>query len=283
MYKYTSKPNSRGTKTHIGKFESVEDATPLNESIFPTSINYQEGIKSLFEHINALLKNKEKLDGVGISSTGYIENNRIRDTELLSDWIDQPILEDLKKAVLGVSKVSIMNDGACSALGEYYFGRTPTSDNFLYIIVGTGFGGSFLSTQSGKPSVIAMEPGYMVIPTKYKNSLPIEYQILQTAIGGNFLSQQINEKLEEIQDDHFIWDRLAEYLALSINNMSVLLTPQKVVFAGGLIEKRKFIIEKVSQRMDQFKYLVGIKPDLYLSKIKGNVSLLGALALLKET
>ncbi len=270
-----------GTKIHLAKFESTETATPIKENTFPTPEKYKDAVKEIVKQINALVDEKEKILGIGISSTGFIENKMITKTELLADWLNKPISNDISQKT-GAKNIKIMNDAACSALGEFYFGGTPRTKNFLYLIVGTGFGGSFLNVTNGNPVVIPMEPGYMVVPTRYKNKTPTSHQMLQLLVGGKFLSKQIKQDLEKIDDNHLIWDQTAEYLALTINNISALLTPEKVILAGGLIQKRSFLVEKITKNLNQYEETIQLMPTVYLSEIKTNVSLLGALALLKN-
>ena len=60
----------------------------------------------------------------------------------LPGWIDFPILDILKKKYN--VPATLLNDADASALAEYHYGAGQGTDNFIYMIVGTGFGSGII-------------------------------------------------------------------------------------------------------------------------------------------
>lgn len=184
----------------------------------------------------------DAIEGIisGISAVPYLHYFPIK-----KEW------EDL----FGVP-VSMENDANCAALAELWLGAAKDSQNALFIVIGSGIGGSVIINRKlfkGK-DLFGGEFGYMLLDGQHTLSelgspvhtaeLYSKELGLDTVVDGKFLFQEA-DRGEPVAMEYV--EGLIDALALGIYNLSISFNPDMVVIGGGL-STRKDLIQRLNKR-----------------------------------
>ncbi len=135
-------------------------------------------------------------------------------------------------------------DVNAAALGEYTWGAGKNCDPLVYITVGTGIGGGVLI--GGKPLHGAMHPeiGHLHIP-QVMTTAPQPDGVcpfhggncLEGLISGPALAARWGAPAESIPPEHECWGEFATLLALGLVNLTLTLSPQRIILGGGVMHQ----------------------------------------------
>jgi len=144
-------------------------------------------------------------------------------------------------------------DANGAALGEYYWGQAQGLDNVIYITVGTGIGVGVVV--EGNPMHGAMHPeaGHLLIPQlrddDFSGTCPFHGNCLEGLACGPALLQRAGVvSASELSDDHPVWQIEAHYLACAAVNYILTLSPQRIIFGGGVMQQTG-LIESIRKGM----------------------------------
>ncbi|WP_194775821.1 ROK family protein [Pararhodonellum marinum] len=269
-----------------------EDTQPLSKS--PTGFNV-----GFVEVVGKYLSKFKQVQKVGIGLPGLISKDRTTTLEI-------PAIRSLdgfhlKGALLerypGKS-FFLENDASAAALGEFRFGKSKASPNFLFITMGTGIGsacvidGEIFKGSRGN----AMEMGHMLS----RGNVTLEKLIGRDGIL-HILDQMVNaypEKAEELLNQelgtHLMVDsaksgnqvallafqEVGDILGEAIVSTMRILDVNEVYFGGGISAGLEFMMPSIDKTIRQY-----ITPyyhkDLKLKKatLGNNAGTLGAAAL----
>jgi fructokinase len=177
-----------------------------------------------------------------------------------------------------------------AVLGEYYWGAGQGLDPLVYITVGTGVGGGVLI--GGKPhhGLLHPEIGHLQVPVpKGANKdghCPFHRHCVEGYVSGPAIAARWGVSAEKMPADSPAWNEVAEVLAALCVNLTLTLSPRRIILGGGVMKQRHLL----PLIQGQFKsilngYLrapeVGAKLDHYLvvPKLGDEAGVLGALAL----
>lgn len=269
-----------GTKIAFAKIDNLQKPTITVKEIISTPHDYEQGLEKIFAHIDKYSK-WAKLEGISLTIPGVVANERLELLTNLPDWNNKPIVKVLSKRY-NVNVIA-RNDAVATARAERYFGKAKDTHRYLYIILGTGFGATYVHRVSNYFLELPLEPEYMIINPEGTDRKHFETKGLLGAYATGAIIQEklgINS-LASLEDDDPIWDEYAKYLGIGLNNLITLFHPPKIIFAGGIIVNRKFLINKI--RMEIAKYIEYLpQPELEITDFLQDASLYGAIALLYE-
>jgi fructokinase len=194
-------------------------------------------------------KKHKDIKSIGIGSFGPIETNSkakkygfILHTPKQA-WIDCDFLGYIKKA-LNIP-VGFYTDVDAAALGEYHHGAGKGFYNFLYMTVGTGIGASAMIDGKIVHGLEHSEMGHILIPhDKTKDGFPgccvyhgdcFEGLACGTAIKARW---QVKSALD-LPEGHQAWNLEAEYLAAGLMNCILILSPQRIILGGGVMQQQQ--------------------------------------------
>lgn len=265
-----------GTKTDIAVFKSRDISSKIKEEQFPTFQSYTEEVSKIKDVISEF--DIQAITSINISLAGIVGyDNTIEQVSNLPDYQGKPLAQDLN-AIFNVN-VRIVQDSTCSALCEYLYGDIKKHKKIVHLILGTGLGGTFLDNRNSL-TISPIEPGGMIIDkTDAREHEFTELKgILEAYVGGRNIGYHYDTDLSQLPDDHEIWEEVANYLTIGINNIACILKPEIVVIGGGLAIKRQKALSSVQEKINAYHTFV-TPPIVEFSQISGNSSLLGALAL----
>ena len=139
--------------------------------------------------------------------------------------------------------VAFDTDVNAAALGEHRWGPTDALGSLVYVTVGTGIGGG--AVIEGRPLHGAGHPemGHVRIPhdraaDPFEGSCPYHGDCLEGLASGPAMEARWGAPAGSLPEDHPAWDLETEYLAHGVANITVTLSPERIVMGGGVMKQR---------------------------------------------
>ena len=196
-------------------------------------------------------------------------------------------------AALGVP-VAFDTDVNGAALGERRWGAARGLDTFVYVTVGTGIGGGGMVGGELMHGLVHPEMGHMLLPRDpaadaFEGCCPFHGDCLEGLASGPAIAARWDRPATELPPDHPAWALEAEYLALMCANLTVVLSPQRIVLGGGVMEQRQLfpaIRRRLQERLAGYVQSPAILEDVDAYVVPPGLGslagVLGALALAKR-
>ncbi|MDE2717415.1 MAG: ROK family protein [Chloroflexota bacterium] len=139
--------------------------------------------------------------------------------------------------------VALDTDVNAAALGEHRWGAGVGLDSLVYITVGTGIGGGAVVASRPVHGASHPEMGHVRIPhdresDPFEGFCPYHGDCFEGLAAGPAIELRWGIPGESLPEDHPAWALEAEYLAAGIANIVLVLSPQRIVVGGGVMEQR---------------------------------------------
>jgi fructokinase len=249
---------------------------------------------AFFQHI----QDKQPLAAIGIGSFGPIDLNLKSPTygyittTPKPGWANTDFVGPIRQA-LGIP-VGFDTDVNAAALGEYKWGAGRDLDSLIYLTIGTGIGGGGIV--DGKPihGLVHPEMGHLLIPhdrneDPFAGVCPFHRDCWEGLASGPALESRWGQPAESLPLDHPAWALEAKYIALALANLTMTLSPQRIILGGGVMDQAQLyplIRNEVKRLLNDYIKAPGIleKIDQYIvPPALGNRSgVLGAIALAQQ-
>lgn len=215
------------------------------EARFPTETP-EVTISKAIEFFREQERKLGALDAIGIGSFGPVDPNPgsptygcITMTPKLG-WINTDFAGTVGRE-FGVP-VGFDTDVNAAALGEWKWGAGRGLGSVLYLTVGTGIGGG--AVIHGRPvhGLVHPEMGHIRIPhdlsrDPFRGKCPYHGDCLEGLAAGPAIEERWNTPARELPPEHPAWELEAEYLALALMNYICVLSPERIVLGGGVMEQ----------------------------------------------
>ncbi|MBI4785504.1 MAG: ROK family protein [Chloroflexi bacterium] len=183
---------------------------------------------------------------VGIGSFGPVDPNPASPTfgfittTPKPGWANSDFAGTIQRA-LGVP-VGFDTDVNAAALGEHQWGSAQGLDNFIYLTIGTGIGGGALVNGELLHGLIHPEMGHIFVPHNrevdpFEGSCPYHGDCLEGLASGPAIEKRWRKRGEDLPADHPAWELEAKYLALALANYTGILSPQRIILGGGVMQQ----------------------------------------------
>jgi fructokinase len=235
---------------------------------------------------------------IGIGSFGPISLNRgapdygCITTTPKTGWAHTDVAGSIGQA-LGVA-VGFDTDVNAAALGEWRWGAGRDLNTFIYLTIGTGIGGGGISNGRLMHGLLHPEMGHIRLPhdqgaDPFAGICPYHGDCLEGLASGPALQARWGASSEGLPADHPAWDLEAHYLALACVSFMCILSPQRIILGGGVMNQRHLfpLIQREVQSLlngyiqapDVLKHI-----DTYIVPpgLGNQVGVLGALALAEQ-
>ena len=194
---------------------------------------------------------------------------------------------------LGVP-VAFDTDVNAAGLAEHRWGAGRGVDTVCYVTVGTGIGTGVVV--KGRPwhGLVHPEAGHMRVPhdrerDPFEGSCPVHGDCWEGLAAGSAMAKRWQAPPERLEDDHPAWTLEAEYLALGIVNLILMVSPERVIVGGGLLQHRA-LLDMIRTRVPDVMagYLdapqLGAEISSYLVRpeLGDRAGVLGAVALAQD-
>ena len=206
-------------------------------AIFPTPTHIDEAIQLVRAHVLHHGEGKAPLKAAGGGFGGSLSHDRssIVKAPNRPGWENQPLKDKLQHALQ--VPVYLENDAAIVGLGEAHTGPGLGKKIVVYITVSTGVGGARIVDGKIDPAYFTFEPGHQIISIGEKegDGTPI-YGYLEDFVSGAALEKAFGMPTSEITDPK-IWDDVAFFLAIGLNNVIVHWSPDIIILGGSVMKK----------------------------------------------
>jgi fructokinase len=191
---------------------------------------------------------KEPLSAVGIASFGPVDPDPDSPTfgyittTPKPGWAHTDFAGTIRRA-LGLP-VGFDTDVNVAALGERRWGAAQGLDTFVYLTIGTGIGGGGMVNGRLIHGLVHPEMGHIRIPhdrerDPYAGACPYHGDCLEGLATGPALEARWGQRGETLPADHPAWELEAGYLALGLVSIICILSPERIIMGGGVMEQRQ--------------------------------------------
>lgn len=265
----------------------------LQELITGTLAYDQQWKKDVKEIYMSLSKYTTEKYVVGLSAPGIPndQNTAIAFLPNRLDGIEGFIWTDALEA-----DTYVVNDAIAALSAEASFGAAQNCENAVLITIGTGVGGAILINKKIYQGALqkAGHIGHMSVDMEGDPDICGMPGSLEEAIGNYSVAKRSNGKfndtLELIQamknNDPIaieIWHKSVKALAISISSISNIISPEKIVLAGGITKAGDALMSPLRTFMDQFEWRPGGKQvKIDLATFSDKAGAIGAAAFALE-
>ncbi|UII79876.1 ROK family transcriptional regulator [Flagellimonas sp. CMM7] len=305
--------------TYIRGVLSDLDGDFILEREIPTK--FEEGFEKVIEQIGGIIETltsrklakDKKVLGIGLAVAGLVnKNNGIIEYSPVFNWKNVNILEVLKEYT--ALPVFFDNVSRLTALGELWYGIGREYKHFISVNLGYGIGAGIIS--NGKPfygsNGFSGEFGHLIMDSDSNfidraglkgslEALSSGYGIIQIAkeeliedMGSGLLEEMIDSNIENVDARIItvaamagdkvalcIYNKVMKYLGIGLDTLIKLFNPECIVFSGGLIGGKKFLINKLESEINKHSMVsLSSKTELLESSFGENAALMGAFSLI---
>ena len=188
-----------------------------------------------------------QLDAIGIGSFGPISLHRDAPnygsitTTPKPGWSHTDIVGPIGRA-LNVP-IGFDTDVNAAALGEWRWGGGQGLDTFIYLTIGTGIGGGGISNGKLMHGLLHPEMGHIRLPRDheadpFEGICPYHGDCLEGLACGPAMRARWGASAENLPAGHPAWQLEAHYLALACVSFICILSPQRIILGGGVMQQR---------------------------------------------
>lgn len=248
----------------------------LSSKIVPTPQDFIQGIEVIKQVANELSKG-EKIDKVagGIAIIVNKDRSMAVASTHMKGWINKPLKHELEKTFQ--VPVFLENDAKMEGLGEATRGAGTGKGIVAYISIGTGIGGARIVNGCLDKNIWGAEPGHQIIEINGKDCQCGGKGHLEAYVGGYYLKKYYGKPAKDITDPE-IWDKVARYLSIGLNNTIVHWSPDIIVLGGSVT--KSLSLEKIKEYLKKDLTIFPEIPEIVKAKLGDEGGLYGALALL---
>ena len=213
-----------------------ENGKILKKESFPT-LTPEETIPKLYDFFE-----KEGVEALGIGCFGPIcldksspEYGHITTTPKLA-WQNYDMVGAFKG--LGVP-IGFDTDVNGSVLGEHTWGIGKGLHSVLYITIGTGVGVGIILDGKLVHGMMHPEGGHILL-TRHEKDLefpgncPFHKNCFEGLCAGPAIEKRWGKKGAELQDQPFVWELEAYYIAQALVDYVCIASPQRIILGGGV-------------------------------------------------
>lgn len=261
------------TQTRLGI--SFDGKTVGRKTKSSTPENFDCGIRTIGERARKLLRGvKIKVVAGGIAGPLDIDKTKVVSEGNIPGWAYRPLRKNLEE-LFGVPTL-LENDTALVGLGESSSGAGMGYSIVVYVTLSSGFGATRIVNRNIDTSTYGFEPAFQVVGYADGEDIGKPHHYLKYHISGNRLKAKYGKEPKDI-DDARIWDQIARWVAVSMNNIIVFWSPECIVLGGSMA--RRIHLSHICKYVDQAVTVFPTLPDFRRAKLGNYGGLYGALKL----
>jgi fructokinase len=230
-----------------------------------------------------------KPEAIGIASFGPLDLNRASPTwgrvtrTPKPHWSGADLVGPFQRAF--GCPVGLETDVNGAALAEARWGAGKSVGSLLYLTVGTGVGGGFVSDGRLLHGLSHPEMGHIRLPRHpddlgFKGHCPFHGDCLEGLAAGPSIIARWGASLSDLPAGHHGADIIAWYLGQAVVTFQAIMEPARIVMGGG-VTATEGLLDKVRAVATQSGagYFAGDPAEVVVAPALGeNSGLLGALA-----
>ncbi|NLE66760.1 MAG: ROK family protein [Lentisphaerae bacterium] len=149
--------------------------------------------------------------------------------------------------------VAFDTDVNAAATGEHRWGAARGLGTFVYLTIGTGIGGGAMAGGRLVHGMLHPEMGHMRVPhdraaDPFPGVCPVHGDCLEGLASGPAMERRWGQKAQALPESHAAWALEAEYLAQALANLVCVLSPQRIILGGGVMQQA-WLLALIRQRL----------------------------------
>ena len=132
-------------------------------------------------------------------------------------------------------------DVNAAALGEWEHGAGQNCNPLVYITVGTGVGGAVIVQGDPIHGALHPEMGHILIPQDpsddFPGICPFHGNCLEGLASGTAIAERWKKPGQKLSVNPEVWELEATYLAHAVLNLSMILSPERIILGGGVMQQ----------------------------------------------
>jgi len=223
----------------------LEDDQVVDRTTEPTAS--EKGPDAVLERLAALARDAGPAASVGFAFPGLVdaEGRGILFPNLAGDWAGRPIREPLSRAL--DLPVGLVNDGHAFALAEARVGAAGGADDVICVVCGTGVGGGLVlggrlhrgvddrAGEIGHHTVVLDGP-LCNCGNRGCLELLAGAKAIARAAGHATFDEALAAARAGDAAAVATFRRAGELIGVAVANLTIFVTPQRVVIGGGVAE-----------------------------------------------
>lgn len=141
--------------------------------------------------------------------------------------------------------VVIDTDVNGAALSEYLWGAGRGLDSLIYLTIGTGIGGGAMVDGRLVHGLMHPEMGHLLLRREpddpYAGHCPYHHDCFEGLASGPAMQERWGKPAFELPPEHPAWDLEARYIAQALVAYTYILSPQKIILGGGVMQNTDLI------------------------------------------
>lgn len=234
------------------------------------------------------------VDAVGIGSFGPLDRRPLSPTwghittTPKAGWSHTDVGQEIRRR-LSVP-VAFDTDVNAAALGEHRWGAAQGLDTFSYVTIGTGIGGGGMVAGKLMHGRVHPEFGHIRIPhdrdaDPFPGVCPYHGDCWEGLASGLAIQARWGRPAIELTEPK-AWELEAHYLALGLVAVAYVLSPERIVLGGGVMERpellglvQRDVTALMNGYLDDGTSAGGISSRITLPALGSQAGVLGAIAL----
>jgi glucokinase len=213
-----------------------------------------QGVNAVLDRLAALAREAGPVASVGVALPGLFdtEGRAVLLPNLHGDWVGRPIADPLADA-LG-RPVRLINDGHAFALAEARIGAARGAEDVLCIVCGTGIGGGLVIGGRLHLGVEdrAGEVGHHTVVEDGPLCGCGNHGCLEMLAGARAIAAAAQQpSFDDVVASARRGDerareairRAAAYIGIAIANLTIFITPERIVVGGGVAEAGELLLD----------------------------------------
>lgn len=199
---------------------------------------------------------EEPLSAIGVASFGPVDPDPESSTfgfitsTPKRDWTDTDFIGALQEHFQVPMGFDTDVNGA--ALAEGKWGVAAGLHTFIYLTIGTGIGGGAMVNDRLLHGLIHPEMGHIRLHHDWERdpfpgNCPYHGDCLEGMAAGPAIEERWGQKGQELGAGHQAWDLEADYLAQALQSLVCVLSPQRIIMGGGVMNQPG-LITKVREK-----------------------------------
>ncbi len=142
--------------------------------------------------------------------------------------------------------VALDTDVNAALLGEARWGAAQGLQDAIYVTIGTGVGGGAMVHGRVVHGLVHPEMGHLHLPhdwtaDPFPGLCPFHGDCLEGLASGSAMQARWKQPAHTLPPEHPGWAIEARYLALAVMNLTVTLSPQRIIIGGGVMQQPHLI------------------------------------------
>lgn len=188
---------------------------------------------------------RQPLKAIGVGSFGPVDLSHTSPTYGFitstpkPGWANTDVVGALQRAL--EIPIAIDTDVNAAGIGEWTWGAARGLDQFVYLTIGTGIGGSCLISGSPIHGLVHPEMGHMHLPHDWQadpflGACPYHGDCFEGLASGPALHQRWGVPAEQLPPHHPAWSLEAEHITQALSILVCVLSPQRLILGGGVMQ-----------------------------------------------